>query len=167
MMETMNERRTVLYFETRIAAPATVVFPLLCPVREYDWIDGWECEVLYSASGVAENNCVFTTNNPERGGEAIWTVTRYEPENCLIQFSIQYPGQFIEKLDICGEETQGGTLLKWRRTYTALSESGQALLEAVVAPHIDLVMGYLHAALDHYCQNGAMLMRSEFFAENR
>ena len=46
--------------------PATPdrVFPLLCPVREYEWIPGWECDVLHSVSGVAEEDCVFRTRFP-------------------------------------------------------------------------------------------------------
>jgi hypothetical protein len=38
------------------------IFPLLCPVREYEWFNGWKCTVVYSESGVAENNNVFYTN---------------------------------------------------------------------------------------------------------
>src|SRR5208283_1284485 len=37
------------------------VFPLLCPVREYEWFNDWKCTMVYSESGVAENNCVFYT----------------------------------------------------------------------------------------------------------
>ena len=41
---------TELHFD----APPDRVFPLLCPVREYDWIDGWECRMVYAETGVAE-----------------------------------------------------------------------------------------------------------------
>ena len=37
------------------------VFPLLCPVREYEWFNDWKCTMVYSESGVAENNCIFYT----------------------------------------------------------------------------------------------------------
>ena len=59
----------------QIAASPAVVFPLLCPVREADWIDGWSCEMLHSESGLAELGCVFKTNRaPEN--EAFWIMTR-------------------------------------------------------------------------------------------
>src|SRR5690349_16831929 len=46
------------------SAPPERVFPLLCPVREADWIPGWRYKLIYSDSGVAELGCVFTTQDP-------------------------------------------------------------------------------------------------------
>jgi hypothetical protein len=37
-----------------IKAPVEQVFPLLCPVRECDWLEGWNCTLLHSGSGLAE-----------------------------------------------------------------------------------------------------------------
>ena len=44
-------------------APPEKVFPLLCPVREADWVPGWQYRLIYSESGVAEDGCVFSTPN--------------------------------------------------------------------------------------------------------
>ena len=38
------------------------VFPLLCPVRENEWLPYWSCEIIHSDSGKAEKDCVFITN---------------------------------------------------------------------------------------------------------
>ena len=38
------------------------VFPLLCPVREADWIDGWNPVLVLTQSGFAEQDCVFITD---------------------------------------------------------------------------------------------------------
>jgi hypothetical protein len=27
-----------------------MIFPLLCPQREYDWIESWKCNIIYSKS---------------------------------------------------------------------------------------------------------------------
>lgn len=51
-------RRT--YTQRLVGAPDTV-FPLLCPVREADWIEGWDPVWVASNSGVAEPDCVFVT----------------------------------------------------------------------------------------------------------
>ena len=61
-----------------VDASGATLFPLLCPVREYDWIDGWECTMVYSESGVAEMGCVFLTELPGRGVETCM-VSRYQP----------------------------------------------------------------------------------------
>ena len=44
------------------------VFPLLCPTREYDWIETWQCELIYSDSGFAEPGCIFTIVPGRRTG---------------------------------------------------------------------------------------------------
>ena len=46
------------YVQKLVASPAEV-FPLLCPVREADWLDGWDPLEVWSRSGVAEPDCVF------------------------------------------------------------------------------------------------------------
>jgi hypothetical protein len=48
-----------------ISATPERVFPLLCPVREYEWLDSWHCRMVYSESGVAEDNCIFETDLKE------------------------------------------------------------------------------------------------------
>ncbi len=55
-MDTPGNRVSHTYTMT-IAADAATIFPLLCPVREFDWIDVWSCDVVYSESGVAELGC--------------------------------------------------------------------------------------------------------------
>jgi hypothetical protein len=46
------------YTRKPIASPEAVL-PLLCPVREADWIQGWNPHLVVSASGVAERDCAF------------------------------------------------------------------------------------------------------------
>ena len=38
-------------WEHQVAAPPEKIFPLLCPVREKEWIPGWHAETVYLASG--------------------------------------------------------------------------------------------------------------------
>ena len=68
-----------------VSAPPEKVFPLLCPVRECEWIPNWRCEMLHSNSGVAEEDCVFRTNCSDTG-PMTRVVSRYEPP-VLIEFA--------------------------------------------------------------------------------
>lgn len=52
------------------------VFPLLCPVREYDWFPEWRCLMVYSESGIAERDAMFLTRSPDGATEVEWT-TRF------------------------------------------------------------------------------------------
>ncbi len=73
-------RVTHSYTQTLEGTPAEVL-PLLCPVREADWVPGWMPRLVLSDSGVAERDCIFTTpaaaTSPE--AEAIWTVLEQDP----------------------------------------------------------------------------------------
>ncbi|MBN2281255.1 MAG: hypothetical protein JXQ65_11810 [Candidatus Marinimicrobia bacterium] len=74
----------VLTCSQTLSASPTTIFPFLCPKREYDWIAPWSCHILYSKSGFAELDCVFSTDFPGDPHET-WTIDRYEPDH-LIQF---------------------------------------------------------------------------------
>ena len=63
-MNAFKGNRVVHEFTQTNPATPEKVFPLLCLVREDDWLPGWKYRLIYSDSGVAELGCVFTTPNP-------------------------------------------------------------------------------------------------------
>jgi len=75
--------RIVRSFAQKIQAPPTTVFPLLCPVREYEWIEPWRCRLIHSRSGFAEKNGAFTTRFPGEPSDDVWVISRYEPHHCI------------------------------------------------------------------------------------
>jgi len=149
--------RIVKTFTHRIRAEPGRIFPLLCPVREVEWIEGWSSDLVYSGSGVAEKHCVFETDFPHTG-LMTWIVTRYEPARCRIEFAITRQGSHVEKLEIAGEDNgDGSSTLRWTRIYTSLSAQGKAFLEQHTGEPLDTRMEHLGRALDHYLQTGEML----------
>ena len=48
--------RVVETHKEMIKGSPTKIFPLLCPVQEYKWIDNWDCEIIFSNSDGVENN---------------------------------------------------------------------------------------------------------------
>jgi hypothetical protein len=74
----MKRYRTTKSYTMCLDAQADAIFPLLCPVREFDWIQPWQCEMVYTDSGRAELDCVFKTNFPDDGPEDTWVISRYE-----------------------------------------------------------------------------------------
>lgn len=139
-----------------LSAPPERVFPLLCPVREYEWIPTWQARIVYTASGVAEAGCVFTTPTGE-GREAVWTVSRYEPGAGIIEFVVVEPGVRVTKLEIALHAEDGGTRAVWRRTFTALSPVGERMLRAVTPEAFATHHAGLEAQLDHYLRTGTAL----------
>ena len=155
----MNEfipQRIIKETELIIAADPQKVFPLLCPVREYEWIEPWQCRVRYSESGVAENNCIFETDFPHNGGREIWIVSRYEKDSC-IEFVRFTADEKIIKLDIQLTGTQAGdTRLLWRKTFTGLSPEGNRIVATLAGnftPEAERIAGMLN----YYLRTGQML----------
>ena len=60
-MQITKPNRATHTYRQRLSASPGKVFPLLCPVREAEWADGWLPELVISSSGVAERDCVFIT----------------------------------------------------------------------------------------------------------
>lgn len=136
------------------AAPDRV-FPLLCPVLEYRWIPHWRCELLHSASGVAEEDCVFRTDFPDVG-PMTWVVSRYEPP-ARIEFSCFAPDIGVHRLKIALAGENGHTRVEWIRRWLATGPRGEAWLqtrsEDVEAKNMD----NLRNLLTHYLATGTML----------
>ena len=54
-------KRITRTYRQRINARPETVFPLLCPVKEVQWLDGWEYDMVFSRSSFVEEGCVFMT----------------------------------------------------------------------------------------------------------
>ncbi len=154
-----------------VAAPPETVFPLLCPVREYDWIDSWQGTLLYSATGFAEPGCVFQTELPAAEGDAgtpatnvsnatdTWVVCRYEP-NEAIAF-VRCNGDRTTLYSIRIRRDGEGSRLHWRQQYTGLNATGNAMVEESTQQQFsDLIQG-LELMLNHYCATGTCLPQPE------
>jgi hypothetical protein len=100
-----------------LKAAAARIFPLLCPVREYDWIPDWRCEMVYSESGVAEENAVFHTRELF-GRRTVWCCITYEPP-ALIEYLLVLGASGVVRLSIRLDEAPGGsTRVTWTMRFT-------------------------------------------------
>ena len=83
-IEFSPQRITREYRQTINVKPDKV-FPLLCPVREADWLDGWRYNMIYSESGLVEEGAVFST--PYQGEEdTVWIVTHHDSKTYKVEF---------------------------------------------------------------------------------
>jgi hypothetical protein len=133
-----------------LSAPPEAVFPLLCPVREHEWVEGWTCKMVFSRSGAAEENCIFRTVR-EASGRSTWYVTRYEPP-VTIEF-IVVGADTATRLNITLEPTAAGTRLRWVRLFTGLTDEGNANVGCWTAEKDRA----LCQQLDYFLRTGKML----------
>jgi len=147
-------KRIIHQFTQTNSAPPEKVFPLLCPVREADWVPGWQYRMIYSQSGVAELGCVFTTPNDD-GSETIWLVTEYDPPAFRIAFAWFTAGLVVAQINI---QLHGKSLKQTtahiRYTYVGLSEEGNRIVERHDRRWFEHKMRSWEAAINYYLQTG-------------
>lgn len=158
------------FTQTNSAAPEKV-FPLLCPVREDDWLPGWRSQLIYSDSGVAEFGCVFTTpNSPpnptqaaseqKRPGasESTWMVVDYDPGAFRIAYVWINPGMVATDLRIQLASAEAGmTRTHIRYRYTGLSPEGNREIETYDRPWFEKRMRGWETAINHFLRTGMMM----------
>ena len=153
--------RLIKDFKMLVPGEQDRIFPLLCPVRENEWLPYWSCGIVHSDSGKAEKDCVFITNFPDRG-DMIWVTTKYDPPN-NIQYTIFKPNSHVWNIEIFLEQQKPNkTQLLWQHTFTGLTPSGNKYLaeytDAKHRSHLRLI----EKALNHFVDTGKMIGDSEF-----
>ena len=143
-------------FDMRTDAPAQEVFPLLCPVREDDWVVGWKeaRTMIWSESGVAELGAVFRTQHGTEPAQT-WVVTRYEPDE-RIAFA-RFDGDVVTRLEIELHEADGATHSRWTTSQVGTSEQGNARVRAASERDHDALRRGLELELEHYLATGEMI----------
>lgn len=151
-------RATRSYTQHLIASPA-VVFPLLCPVREADWIEGWNPPRVVSSSGVAEADCVFTT--PDEPIDAIWYITRHEPAAGFVEMIKITPGATACRLRIQLRAAGAGCEADITYSHTSLGPTGDAFVEAFTEEFYGEFMRDWESRMNHYLRHGSALKQSD------
>jgi len=129
-MTDTGETRVTRSYTMTIQAACDRVFPMLCPVREHDYLEDWNAEILYSQSGVAEPGCVFQTPN-DTGAPSTWYIAEHDPDTGRILFVIFTPASRVSRLDVTvnakGAEAAAVTLTY---THTAIAPAGREFIAA-------------------------------------
>ena len=164
-MTTSTAKRFTYSCFLTIEAPADMVFPLLCPVREYEWIDGWECRVVYSRTGLAEENGVFTTDFPGEG-PTVWVTAHHDPSARRVSYIRVTPEVKVLRMDLQVDDAPGGHS-RWRIVYTvtALGEGGNELIDRLSATNggeLAARAGLLGCMLNHFLKTGRMLKKEDW-----
>jgi hypothetical protein len=147
--------RTVTTAKQHLLAPPDKVFPLLCPTREYDWIETWKCRMVHSKSGFAELDGIFVTDFPHEGDD-VWVVSDYRP-NEEIQF-VRFNGRRVIRYSITLTDNGDGTTeAEWTQILTGLNEDGNRLVEGVTDEAYRQRIAGLERRLNHYLTTGEML----------
>ena len=153
-------RRINREYRQTIRATPQIVFPLLCPVREAEWLDGWRYRMIYSASGLVEEGAVFST--PSEGeADTVWVVTKHDSRTHRVEFVRFTPNSRTCVLKIAvTPKDKNHSYVDISYTYCGLSPSGndfvanfteKAFLEAVV---------FWEKSMNYYLETGNKLIKA-------
>jgi hypothetical protein len=138
-----------------LEAPPVKVFPLLCPVREAEWVPGWRCDWVLSESGVAEPGCVFQTPGEEGLPAAIWLITEHDPLNLHVEMVKTTPAHSLTRLVIDLEPLYPDrTRADIAYEFTALSARGEVFVRSRTAEWYEGFMRGWESAMNHYLAHG-------------
>ena len=157
---TFNPKHIIRSYEQTINAYPPRVFELLCPVREAEWLDGWDYRLLHSESGLAEEGCVFLSRQ-EGEKDTIWMITRRDVEKREIEFVRTTPESRIARLTITvNEKASNVSQVFITYTITALCEEGNRFLDAFTQENFEVGMKFWEKSMNHFLATGEKLKRS-------
>jgi hypothetical protein len=103
------------------------VFPLFGPVREKEWAEGWDPEILYSTTKLAEEHMIFRTKAHNQHEEFYtWVITQFDPKLHKIEYTVSTPNR-IWFITVSCESDGKETRAKICYTFTGLNETGNQL----------------------------------------
>jgi hypothetical protein len=154
-MKILKPTRATRTYTQSLIAPPSAVFPLLCPVREADWIQGWDPLLVVSSSGVAERDCVFVTS--AQPVDAVWYITRHEPERYFVEMIKTTPSVTVCRLTIELRPITTGCEASITYSHTSLGPFGDDFVASFTEDHYQKFMKDWEMKINHYLRHGTAL----------
>ncbi len=154
-MRVARPNRVTRKFTQHLVAEPSKVFPLLCPVREVDWIDEWDPLIVFSESGIAEPDCVFLTEASPNS--AIWYITRHEPGNGFVEMIKITPTITACRLTVQLCPVEGGSEATVTYAHTSLGPECDAFVASFTEEYYLQFMRDWEARINHYLSHGSAL----------
>ena len=148
----LKAQRKVIEMRQTFPVSADQVFVLLCPSREADWIPSWDCDLVFTGSGYAEEHCVFRTDETNSAGPGVWVMSHHEPPRLpeIVRF---LPAMVVNLKIALSDNLDGTTDGVWTVVFTGLDEEGNARIEQIPADAYENAL----KTLVHYLETGEMI----------
>jgi hypothetical protein len=115
--------------------------------------------MLYSTTDLVEEHMVFKTHS-HHGHEpdSTWTVSKYCPDQALVEYTVFTPDRLWWILIQCRESIAGETTeAEITYTYTGLTEKGNAINERALEAMYRHDLKDWEEAINHYLETGERL----------
>lgn len=154
-----KEKKLIRSYQQVLKGSQIEIFPLLCPVREKEWLINWDYNMIYSESGYAEKGCIFETNNIY--GKYTWVITKHDIDAFEIQFVKTIKTKLAVIIDInLKESDKNTTICNIQYTFIALKEDVLNYIHKENSlENFNKHMKKWEDSLNYYLKHGKMLMK--------
>ena len=112
----------------------STVFPLFGAFEERKWAKGWNPVLIYPQSEIIEEGTTFKTEGHGNGeSEFLWRVSKYEPENFLIQYLVSTENRYWTITVKCIMMEENKTAAEITYSYFGLNELGNKINEPALS----------------------------------
>lgn len=158
-MSEFKAKRILRTYRQTINGSPDKVFPLLCPVREAEWLDGWQYEMIFSESGFVEEGAVFST--PGLGEEdTVWVVTRHDQANRKIEFTrfTNNSRRCVLKISVVFRD-RISSFVDISYTYTAVSPAGNKFIDGFTQEIFLEAVTFWEKSMNYFLETGDRLKK--------
>jgi hypothetical protein len=158
-MEFIAKRITRNYCQTINSTPDKI-FPLICPVREAEWLEDWDCKMVYSKTGYAEEGAVFTT--PYDGeDDTIWIITIRDPIKYKVEFVRVTPSSRVSILNVnIREKDIKSSYVDITYTYTSITCEGNKFIDEYTEEVFLKMVKHWENSVNYFLETGKKLSKN-------
>ena len=154
-MKIIKPNRATRTYTQHLIGKAAEVFPLLCPVREADWIEGWDPPLVITLSGLAETDCIFITSAEPT--DAIWFITRHDSHAGLVEMLKITPQVTACRLVIQLREVADRCEADITYSHTSLGPQGDEFVASFTEDFYCKFMQDWEVRINYYLRHGVAL----------
>lgn len=149
--------RVICKYTQIIKSHPETIFPLLCPEKEKLWLSGWDYEMLWSKSGVAEKDCVFFTSTRDEN-DTIWINPIRDEVNGVVEFVLVTPDLRVTTLNIRITQSNQNSEVDIVYISTSLNKAGNIFLKEFFREDLfNQRMKWWEDSMNHYIETGKIL----------
>ena len=155
-----SPKRITSEYRQKINATPEKVFPLLCPVREAEWLNGWQYNMIYSESGLVEEGAVFST--PYEGEvDTVWIVTKHDSKTHEVEFT-----RFTHNSRTCllkiavKPKDKNSSYVDISYTYTSITPAGNDFIDNFTEAVFLEAVTFWEKSMNYFLETGERLKKA-------
>ncbi len=162
-----NKKLSKAQFQsTRVEKSATIqlngkiekVFPLFGVFEERKWANEWAPVVVYPTSELIEEGTTFKTHGHGHHEDGfLWIVTKYQPEEHLIQYLVSTENRFWTITVKCKALNSAVTTAEITYRFTSLNENGNEINPVMLQAIYKHDLKDWEKAINYYLETGKTL----------